>query len=115
MAPFEIEYGSGHNLIIHRSFKPSCFSTRERAANLLSFATSRLTKLESTVLETMKEHVDPTTVAVAAMNHLQRITCQRRATRLGECVWILGRYRIVYGAYPSGNPYTKPAIVKHVE
>jgi len=36
-----------------------------------------LTKFESIVLETIKEHVDPTTVAVAAINHLQKTICQQ--------------------------------------
>lgn len=85
IAPFEIEYGRGHKRIMHKSFRPSCFNTKDKALNLVSFATSRCTKFDRTVLDTTKEHVDPTIVAVAAMNH------------------------------PSGNPYTKPAMVRHVE
>lgn len=70
MAPFEIEYGNGHNLIIHRSLRPSRFRTKVSAANLVSCSTSRWTYLERMVRETMKEHRDPKTVADATMNQL---------------------------------------------
>ena len=70
IAPLEMLYGNGQSLIMTRSFRPSCFKTRERASNLLSFATSRFTKLERSVRETMKEHVDPTIVAEATIGHL---------------------------------------------
>lgn len=70
IAPFDSEYGSGHNLIMHNSLRPSCFRTRASASNLLSLATSRLTKLDKRVLEAMKEHKDPTILAVATMNQL---------------------------------------------
>ena len=55
---------------MHKSLRPSCFNTRDKAANLVSFATSRCTKFDSTVLDTTKEHVEPMIVAVAAINHL---------------------------------------------
>lgn len=115
IAPFEIEYGSGHNLIMHRSFKPSCLSTKDSAANLLSFATSRWTKFVSKVLETMKEHVDPITVAVAAMNQLSGLHGQQRKAISGKTQILIFGNRANGGAYPSQNPYTKPAIVRHVE
>lgn len=70
IAPFEIEYGKGHSLIIHNSLRPSCFRTRERASNLVSFSTSRCTNLESSVRERRKEQRDPTMVADATMNQL---------------------------------------------
>lgn len=70
MAPFEMLYGRGQSLIITKSFKPSCFKTRDSASYLLSFATSRLTKLERSVRETMNEHVDPTIVAEATIGQL---------------------------------------------
>jgi hypothetical protein len=53
-----------------RSFRPSCLRTSDRASNLLSFATRRPTKPESSVREIIKEHVDPTTVAEATMGQL---------------------------------------------
>lgn len=64
MAPLHTEYGSGHSRIIQRSARPSYLSVRARAANRLSFSIRRFTNPESTVLDTMKEHVEPTTVAV---------------------------------------------------
>ena len=70
IAPLDSEYGRGHNLIMHNSLRPSCFKTRASASNLLSLATSRLTKLDKRVLEVMKEHKDPTMLAVATMNQL---------------------------------------------
>ena len=85
IAAFDSEYGNGHNLIIHRIFKPSCFNVRARASNRLSFPTSLCTYFESTVLEATNAARDPHTVAVDATNH------------------------------PFGNPYTNPAIVTVVE
>lgn len=85
MAPFEIEYGRGHKRIMHKSLRPSCFNTRDKALNLVSFAASRCTKVDRTVRDTTNEHVEPMIVAVAAINH------------------------------PSGKPYTKPAMVRHSE
>lgn len=70
IAPFEILYGSGQSLIITRSLRPSCLRTRDNASNLLSCATMRLTKFESSVLETIKEQVEPTTVAEATIGQL---------------------------------------------
>lgn len=70
IAPLEILYGNGHSLIMTKSLRPSCSKTRDKASNLRSFATMLLTKLESSVRETMKEHVDPTTVADATMGQL---------------------------------------------
>lgn len=55
---------------MQRSFKPSCFKVNESAANRVSFSINRRTKLRRTVLETIKEKNDPTTVAVANMSHL---------------------------------------------
>ena len=70
IAPFEILYGSGQRRIMTRSLRPSCFKTRESASNLRSFATMRLTNVESSVRETIKEHVEPTIVADATMGQL---------------------------------------------
>lgn len=83
MAPFEMLYGRGQSLIITKSFRPSCFKTRDNASYLLSFATSRLTKLERSVRETMKEHVDPTIVAEATIGQLS--WCQLPIVRC--CTW----------------------------
>lgn len=55
---------------MQRSLRPSCLRTSERAAKRLSAPTRRFTKFERRVRETMKEQVEPATVAVAAMNHL---------------------------------------------
>lgn len=85
IAPFDIEYGSGHNRIMISSLSPSRWRTDEKASNRLSFATSRCTNPEKIVRDVKKEHVDPATVAVAMMSQ------------------------------PSGSPYTKPARVKQVE
>lgn len=74
IAPLEIEYGNGQSLIIHRSLRPSCLSTKESAVNLESFSTSRWTNLESKVRETKNEHSDPTTVADATMNQLVELS-----------------------------------------
>lgn len=70
IAPLEMLYGSGHSRIMTKSLRPSCCKTRESASNRRSFATIRLTKLESSVRETTKEHVDPTTVAEATIGQL---------------------------------------------
>lgn len=70
IAPFESEYGSGQSRIMQRSFRPSCFRTRERAAKRGSFATRRLTKPERIVRDTRNEQKEPMMVAVATMNHL---------------------------------------------
>lgn len=70
MAPLDIEYGRGQSRIMHRSLRPSCFKTKESAANLVSDSTSLWTNLESNVLETMNEQKDPATVADAAINQL---------------------------------------------
>lgn len=64
MAPLHTEYGRGQSRIIQRSARPSYLSVRARAANRLSCSIRRFTNPESTVLDTMKEHVEPTTVAV---------------------------------------------------
>lgn len=88
IAPFEMLYGRGHSRIIIKSLRPSCFKTSDSASNLRSFATKPLTKLENNVRETMKEHVDPTTVADATMGQLslgqstncKRESCQRFGT-----------------------------------
>lgn len=50
---------------MHKSFNPSYFNVNERAANRLSFSIILLTNWDKTVLDTMNEHVDPTTVALA--------------------------------------------------
>lgn len=71
IAPFDIEYGSGHKRIMTSNFKPSCFNTSDRASNRLSWATRRLTNPERRVRETMKEQVDPTTEAEATTGHLR--------------------------------------------
>lgn len=55
---------------MHKSLRPSCFRTRERAVNRASVSTSLWTNLESIVLETIKEQKEPATVADAAMNQL---------------------------------------------
>ena len=55
---------------MHSSLRPSCFKTNDSASNLVSLATSRCTKFESSDLEARKEQVLPATVAVATMNHL---------------------------------------------
>lgn len=70
IAPFESEYGSGQSRIMQRSFRPSCFRTRERAAKRGSFATRRLTKPERIVRDTRNEQKEPMMVAAATMNHL---------------------------------------------
>ena len=70
IAPFEIEYGRGHRRIMTRSFRPSCLRTNDRAWNRLSLAIRRLTNFERRVLERIKEQVDPTTVALATIGHL---------------------------------------------
>lgn len=69
IAPFAKEYGRGQRRIIHRSLRPSCFKTRERAANWVFFAVILDTKLLRNVLEIMKEAVLPSIVALAIMNH----------------------------------------------
>lgn len=51
-APLQIEYGSGHNRIIQRSFNPSYLRVSHRAANLLSRCIVRLTNFDKTVRET---------------------------------------------------------------
>ena len=53
-----------------KSFRPSCLRTSDKASNLLSFATSRPTKFESSVREMMNEQVDPTMVAEATIGQL---------------------------------------------
>lgn len=55
---------------MQRSFRPSCFRTRERAAKRGSFATRRLTKPERIVRDTKNEQKEPVMVAAATMNHL---------------------------------------------
>lgn len=55
---------------MHSSLRPSCFKTKESAANLVSLLTSRWTNLESNVLDTTNEQKDPATVADAVMNQL---------------------------------------------
>ena len=94
---------------MHRSLRPSCFKTNDSASNLVSLATSRCTKFEKSDREAMKEHVDPTTVAVATMNHLNPFPSAFLPRRM-NCVGKESR-----ATHPSGNPYTKPAIVMHEE
>ena len=55
---------------MHSSLSPSYLSVKASAANLLSFSIRRLTMLDRTLRETMKEQVEPTTVAVAARSQL---------------------------------------------
>lgn len=43
MAPLDSEYGRGHNLIIIKSFRPSCLRVSARAAKRLSFVVRRST------------------------------------------------------------------------
>lgn len=64
-APLHIEYGKGHNRIIHRSLRPSYLRVKARAANRLSFSIKRLTNLERIVRDTINEHVEPIIVALA--------------------------------------------------
>ncbi len=99
MAPFEILYGSGHSRIITRSLRPSCLRTEDNASNLRSFATMRFTKLESSVRETMKEHVDPTTVAEATMGQLR----QRLASLSYIAKQVNGEHK-GRKFYPHGKP-----------
>ena len=70
IAPLVIEKGNGHNLIMTRSFRPSCFTVRERAAKRESFAVKRSAVFRNKVLETTKAAVAPEIEAVAATNHL---------------------------------------------
>ena len=70
---------------MHNSFRPSCFIVKDRAAKRLSWASRRSTYFRRIVLEMIKEQVDPMTEAEARM------------------------------AQPSHTPYTKPAVVPHVE
>ena len=63
--PLHIEYGKGQRRIMHRSFSPSYFNVNASAANLLSRSIKRVTNLDRTVLETINEHTDPSTVPVA--------------------------------------------------
>lgn len=70
-APLHTEYGRGHNRIIHSSLSPSYFSVKARAANLLSRSIRRWTNLDRIVRETIKEAVDPSTVAEAYNSHLK--------------------------------------------
>lgn len=85
-----------------RSLSPSCFSVRERAANRLSFSIRRCTNFLRKLRDIMKETVLPTTVALAAMNHLVEYQ-QSVMVSLDNLT------------YPLGNPYTKPAIVRRLE
>jgi hypothetical protein len=64
-APLQTEYGRGHRRIMHKSLRPSYLSVSARAANLLSFSIMRFTNFDRIVRDTMKEHVDPSTVAEA--------------------------------------------------
>lgn len=71
IAPLEIEYGNGHSRIIISNFRPSRLSTEEKASKRLSLATNLCTKPEKIVREVKNEHVDPATVAVEMISHLQ--------------------------------------------
>ena len=103
MAPLESEWGSGHIRIMMSSFRPSCLRVRARAAKRLSFATRRWTIDFRRERESRKDAVLPAMVAEAAMN------------QLGECKFTVELEVVREGAYPFGNPYTKPAIVKRLE
>src|SRR5271170_6491245 len=85
IAPLVREYGRGQSRIIQRSLRPSCFRVEASAINRLSLAAMRSTYRRRIVLETRKEQNEPATVAVAKISH------------------------------PSQTPYTKPAVVPHVE
>ena len=91
MAPFEMLYGSGHRRIMNSSFRPSCFSTSDRASNRLSFATSRCTKFDSRVRETTNEQTDPATVAEATIGQLKTISwlCRVAQCRRSDKRWRL--------------------------
>ncbi|KAI6875864.1 hypothetical protein KC323_g73 [Hortaea werneckii] len=69
IAPFEKLYGKGQSRIITSSFNPSCFKTKLKAANRLFCSAIRETYPFSSVLLTIKLHVEPTIVAEARMNH----------------------------------------------
>jgi hypothetical protein len=69
-APLESEYGSGQSRNMISSFRPSCLRVRARAAKRVSLARRRETKERRRERETMKEAVEPQTVAVAAINQL---------------------------------------------
>lgn len=98
IAPFEIEYGRGQSRIIHKSLRPSCFNTKESAANRVSFLMSRCTKFESSVLETMNEQKDPITVADAAINQLAILLV---FSRPGDNTLTARKGPL---SYPFGNP-----------
>lgn len=63
-APLHIEYGRGHSRIMHSNLRPSYLSVKDSAANLVSRSIKRWTNWERMVRDTMKEHVDPRTLAV---------------------------------------------------
>ena len=96
---------------MHSSLRPSCFKTKESAANLVSLSTSLWTNLESNVLDTTNEQKDPATVADAAMNQL---------TLLSVHVAVMDTKRMSRGGktevpHPCGKPKTNPEIVKQLE
>lgn len=70
-APLHIEYGKGHNRIMQSNLSPSYFKVKESAANLLSCSMRRATSLDRIVRDTIKEEIEPRTVALAYRNQLQ--------------------------------------------
>jgi len=70
IAPFEIEYGKGHSLIMTSNFRPSCLSVSAKAVKRRSLATIRVTQADKIWREARKEAVEPRMVADATMNQL---------------------------------------------